>query len=318
MAEENEVPAAHQSSERGALERVLLANLEEQRRSRRWGIFFKSMWLIILFILLVAVLNNEDGEFTAKAHTALIELQGEIGGEDGVQADDVISALGSAFEDKKTRAVVLRCNSPGGSPVQAGQIYDEIRRLRGANPKVPVYAVVDDVCASGGYYIIAAADKIFVDKASLVGSIGVLMDGFGFTGAMDKLGVERRLLTAGENKGFLDPFSPVDAGQEAHAKAMLEEIHQQFIQVVREGRGKRLAETEDMFSGLIWSGAASIDLGLADGIGSLDYVAREVVKAKDIVDYTPQENIADRLARRLGTAIGSTVRPWLESRTHLR
>mgnify|MGYP001112197522 CR=1 FL=1 len=309
---------AEENTERGALERLLHATLDEQRRARRWNTFFRVTWLVLVLVVLMVVLKEEDGEFTAGAHTALIELQGEIGGEDGVLADDIISALGSAFEDKKTKAVVLRCNSPGGSPVQAGQIYDEIRRLRGENPKIPVYAVVDDVCASGGYYIIAAADRIFVDKASLIGSIGVLMDGFGFTGAMDKLGVERRLLTAGENKGFLDPFSPVDQGQEAYAKAMLSEIHEQFIQVVREGRGKRLKETEDIFSGLVWSGATSIDLGLADGLGSLDYVAREVVKAEDIVDYTPQENIADRLARRLGTAIGATVRPWLESRTHLR
>jgi protease-4 len=309
---------SEENNERGALERVLLANLEEQRRTRRWGILFKSLWFLFLFTVLMLVVSKEDGEFTAGAHTALVELQGEIGGEDGVVADDIIAALASAFEDKKTRAVVLRCNSPGGSPVHAGQIYDEIRRLRGEYPKIPVYAVVDDVCASGGYYIIAAADRIYVDKASLVGSIGVLMDGFGFTGAMDKLGVERRLLTAGANKGFLDPFSPVDAGQEAHAKAMLAEIHEQFMQVVRQGRGKRLKETEDTFSGLIWSGAASIDMGLADGLGSLDYVAREVVKAEDIVDFTPQENIADRLARRLGTAIGGTVRPWLESRAHLR
>ncbi|NTV96088.1 MAG: S49 family peptidase [Thiobacillus sp.] len=318
MSEENEVSAAERNSERGVLERVLLANIEEMRRARRWGILFKSLWFIFLFALLLMVANKEDGEFTSKEHTALIELQGEIGGEDGILADDIIAALGSAFEDKKTKAVVLRCNSPGGSPVQAGQVYDEIRRLRGLNPKIPVYAVVDDVCASGGYYIIAAADKIFVDKASLVGSIGVLMDGFGFTGTMQKLGVERRLLTAGKNKGFLDPFSPVDAGQAEHAKAMLAEIHQQFIHVVKEGRGKRLKESEDTFSGLVWSGAASIDMGLADGMGSLDYVAREVVKAEDIVDFTPQENLADRLARRLGTAIGSSVRPWLESRVHLR
>lgn len=317
MSEENEVTTGT-GSDRAVLERVLLANIEEQRRSRRWGIFFKSLWFLFLFALLLLVANKEDGEFSTKEHTALVELRGEIGGEDGVMADDIISALGSAFEDKKTKAVVLRCNSPGGSPVQAGQINDEIRRLRGEYPQIPVYAVVDDVCASGGYYIIAAADRIYVDKASLVGSIGVLMDGFGFTGTMEKLGIERRLLTAGKNKGFLDPFSPIDAGQEDHAKAMLEEIHQQFIHVVREGRGKRLKENENMFSGLIWSGTAAIDMGLADGMGSLDYVAREVVKAEDIVDYTPQENLADRLARRLGTAIGASVRPWMESRVQLR
>jgi protease-4 len=318
MAEENENSAAIRNGELSALERVLLANLEEQRRTRRWGILFKSLWFLFLFAILLLVLTKEDGEFSAGPHTALVDLQGEIGGMDGVLADPVIGALGSAFEDKHTKAVVLRCNSPGGSPVQAGQIYDEIRRLRGEHPQIPVYAVVDDVCASGGYYVIAAADRIFVDKASLVGSIGVLMDGFGFTGTMDKLGVERRLLAAGENKGFLDPFSPVDAGQQEHAKAMLAEIHQQFIKVVREGRGKRLKETDDMFSGLVWSGAASVDLGLADGLGSLDYVAREVVKAEDIVDYTPQENIADRLARRLGTAVGAAMQPWLTPGARLR
>lgn len=306
------------SNERGALERVLLANLEEQRRSRRWGILFKSLWFLFLFLLLVVVANKEEAEFSTGAHTALIELQGEIGGEDGVIADDVIGALGNAFEDQKTKAVVLRCNSPGGSPVHAGQIYDEIRRLRQANPAIPVYAVVDDICASGGYYIIAAADRIYVDKASLVGSIGVLMDGFGFTHAMEKLGIERRLLTAGTNKGFLDPFSPADAKQEAHARKMLAEIHDQFIQIVRDGRGKRLKETDDVFSGLIWSGAASVEMGLADGLGSLDYIAREVVKVEDIVDFTPHEGLADRLARRIGSAIGLAVMPWLENRVSLR
>lgn len=309
---------SEESSERGALERILLAHITEQRRARRWSILFRSAWLVLLLIVLVAALGDEESEFTGKAHTALVELQGEIGGEDGILADDAIAALGSAFEDSKTKAVVLRCNSPGGSPVQAGQVYDEIRRLRAKYPKIPVYAVVDDVCASGGYYIIAAADKIFVDKASLVGSIGVLMDGFGFNDAMGKLGVERRLLTAGANKGFLDPFSPQDPEQTAHAKAMLAEIHGQFIQVVRQGRGKRLKESEDTFSGLIWSGAASIEMGLADALGSLDYVAREVVKAEDIVDYTPQENLADRLARRLGTAIGASLGPWTSAKLQLR
>ncbi|MFZ5484694.1 MAG: S49 family peptidase [Pseudomonadota bacterium] len=306
------------SSERGALERILLAHITEQRRARRWSILFRAAWLVLLLIVLVVALGDEDAEFTGKAHTALIELQGEIGGEDGILADDAIAALGNAFEDKKTKAVVLRCNSPGGSPVQAGQVYDEIRRLRAKYPKTPVYAVVDDVCASGGYYIIAAADKIFVDKASLVGSIGVLMDGFGFNDAMDKLGVERRLLTAGTNKGFLDPFSPQDPAQIAHAKAMLAEIHGQFIEVVRQGRGQRLKESEDTFSGLIWSGATSIEMGLADALGSLDYVAREVVKAEDIVDYTPQENLADRLARRLGTALGTSLGPWASAKLQLR
>jgi protease-4 len=307
------------NTERSALERLLLANLKEQRGIRRWNLFIRLLWLIVVFGGIGWVIFHKDGDLTATGdHTALVEIQGEIGGENGVRADDIISALDNAFEDKKSKAVVLRCNSPGGSPVQAGQINDEIYRLRAKYPSIPLYAVVDDICASGGYYIIAAADKIFVDKASLIGSIGVLMDGFGFTEGMKKLGIERRLLTAGENKGFLDPFSPADAKQEDYAKAMLEEIHQQFIQTVRKGRGKRLKETPDMFSGLVWSGARGIDLGLADGLGSLDYVARDVVKAEDVVDYTPQENIADRLARRLGTSLGETVRPHAEAWVHLR
>jgi len=298
-------------SDRGALERLLLAHLTEQRRTRRWGVFFKFLGVAWLFLVFFVLIDQLDGEFVSTGpHTALIDLNGEIGGDGGVTADTLIGALNTAFDDKHTQAVVLRINSPGGSPVQAGQVYDELRRLRGKYPKIPLYAVVDDICASGGYYIAAAADKIFVDKASLVGSIGVLMDGFGFTEGMKKLGVERRLLAAGENKGFLDPFSPVQPNQETHARLMLDEIHQQFIQVVRQGRGKRLKETPDMYSGLIWSGARSIELGLADALGSLDYVAREVVKAEDIVDFTPQEGLADRLARRIGTAVGDAMRPW--------
>ncbi len=306
-------------SERGALERLLLAHLMEQRKSRRWGLFFKSLGFIWLFLVAFMVLSHEDGHFTSvNPHTALIDLKGEIGGSDGVTADALISSLDAAFEDKHARGIVLRINSPGGSPVQAGQVYDEIRRLRVKYPKTPLYVVVDDICASGGYYIAAAADKIFVDKASLVGSIGVLMDGFGFTDAMKKVGVERRLLTAGDNKGFLDPFSPVVPRQAAHAHAMLAEVHQQFIQAVRQGRGKRLKETTDMFSGLVWSGTRGIELGLADALGSLDYVAREVIKAEDIVDYSPQESLADRLARRIGTSLGDAVRPWARDSIRVR
>lgn len=302
--------------ERDALERLLLEQIKEQRKGRRWSIFFRSLFFVWLFLVLMMIAAKEDGDLTTGPHTALIDLQGEIGGE--VVADDVLAALNNAFEDKRSKAVVLRINSPGGSPVAAGIIYDEIRRLRAKYPQTPVYAVVDDLCASGGYYIAAAADKIYVDKASLVGSIGVLMDGFGFTETMKKLGVERRLLTAGENKGFLDPFSPESPQQVAHAKAMLAEIHQQFIQAVRQGRGKRLKESPEMFSGLIWSGSKSIELGLADGLGSLDYVAREVVKAEDILDFTPQENLVDRLAKRLGTAIGEAVRPWAKEQLSVR
>jgi Periplasmic serine proteases (ClpP class) len=246
-------------------------------------------------------------EITGK-HTALVELNGTISAGE-VSADQIISGLQAAFKDKNTKGVILRINSPGGSPVQAGQIYDEIKRLRAKYPNIPLYAVVDDICASGGYYVASAADRIYVDKASLIGSIGVLMDGFGFTGTMDKLGVERRLLTAGTNKGFLDPFSPVNPQQENYAKEMLEEIHQQFIKAVRDGRGTRLKETPDMFSGLIWSGAKAVSLGLADGFGSAEYVARDVIHAENVVDFTPQQGFADRFAKRFGVALGKNINP---------
>lgn len=304
--------------ERQALEKVALAAVQEQRKSRQWGIFFKSLTFLYLFILLFAFMGlMGEGEKVLGKHTALIDMQGVISS-DEVSADRVITGLQNAFEDKNTVGVVLRINSPGGSPVQAGQIYDEIKRLRGLHPKTPLYVVVDDICASGGYYVASAADKIFVDKASLVGSIGVLMDGFGFTKAMDKLGVERRLLTAGENKGFLDPFSPADPKQEAYAKSMLGEVHQQFIDVVRKGRGNRLKETPDMYSGLVWSGAKSIELGLSDAYGSLDYVAREVVKAKDIVDFTPRDDLASRLADKLGIGVAKALNPLPDSKSPLR
>lgn len=307
------------NAERGALERLLMAHLVEQRRARRWGVFFKSLGVAWLFIVLIILLSYEGEDFTSTGpHTALVDVNGEIGGEGGMHADALIGALNGAFDHKHTQGVVLRINSPGGSPVQAGQVHDEIRRLRAKHPKIPLYVVVDDICASGGYYIAAAADRIFVDKASLVGSIGVLMDGFGFTEGMKKLGVERRLLTAGENKGFLDPFSPVDPAQLAHARAMLGDVHQQFIQVVRQGRGQRLKETPDLFSGLVWSGARSIELGLADALGSLDYVAREVIKAEEIVDFTPQEGLAERLARRIGSAMGEAMGPWAREDLRVR
>jgi protease-4 len=215
--------------------------------------------------------------------------------------------LQHAFKDEKTRGVILRINSPGGSPVQAGYINDEIRRLRAEYPQIPLYAVVEDICASGGYYVAVAADKIYVDKASVVGSIGVLMNGFGFTGAMEKLGIERRLITAGKNKGFLDPFSPPNTEQEKYAKEMLGDVHEQFIQVVRQGRGERLKEAPEMFSGVVWTGQKSIDLGLADAMGSAEYVAREIIKAERIVDYTTREGFAERFARRFGAVMADTL-----------
>ena len=295
--------------ERRALEKVALAAIQEQRRARLWGIFFKLLLFIYLFVLLflwLGWIGKKDGVSAGK-HTALVELRGVIGPESAASADNVIAGLQAAFKDKYTQGVVLRINSPGGSPVQAGHINDEIRRLRAQYPNIPVYAVVEDICASGGYYVAVAADHIYVDKGSIIGSIGVLMDGFGFTGLMDKLGVERRLLAAGENKGFLDPFSPIRDSQVQYAEAMLQEIHKQFITVVRQGRGKRLKETPELFSGLLWVGTRSVELGLADALGSVDYVAREVIKAEDIVDFTPRENVAERLARRFGAAMADTL-----------
>lgn len=302
--------------ERRTLEKIALSAIKEQRRTRHWSIFFKSLAFIYLFLLLFYALDWIGGEPGAAAdHTALIDIQGVIGSEDDVTADDVISSLQSAFDNEHTKGVILRINSPGGSPVQAGLINDEIVRQRKLHPDVPLYAVVEDICASGGYYIAAAADKIYVDKASIVGSIGVLMDGFGFTGAMDKLGIERRLITAGENKAILDPFSPIKPEQREYAQHLLDEVHQQFIDVVRKGRGQRLKETPEMFSGLFWTGETSIRLGLADALGSSEYVAREVIKQENIVDFTTREDFADRFARRLGaSAMQSLLR--LQSSLH--
>ena len=284
------------------LEKLVLETLVEQRRRRRWGIFFKFLGFAYVAVFFFAAVDwkSRDGLSDGGRHTAVIQLTGVIAAKGDVSASNVVDALQAAFEDKGTAGVILDINSPGGSPVQAGMINDEIRHLRAKYPDTPLYVVVEDLCASGGYYVAAAADNIYVDKASIVGSIGVLMDGFGFTGAMDKLGIERRLLTAGENKGFLDPFSPQNAQHKAHAQQMLSEIHQQFIQVVRDGRGKRLKETPDMFSGLMWSGAKSIELGLADGFGSVESVARDVIKAEDIRDYTVKPNFAEKLAKQLG------------------
>ncbi len=294
--------------ERSVLEKVALAAVTEQRRARRWGNFFKFLIMAYLFAVLAIAMGwfyKKDGSHGK--HTALVEMNGVIAPGSAASADAIMQGLGDAFKDKGTQGVILRINSPGGSPVQSGHISDEIRRLRTKYPDIPLYAVVEDVCASGGYYVAAAADRIYVNKASMIGSIGVLMNGFGFTGTMEKLGVERRLLAAGENKGFLDPFSPLNDGQKVHAKQMLTEIHEQFIEVVRKGRGKRLKETPDMFSGLLWVGQKSIELGLADAIGSAEHVAREVIKAEDIVDFTPRENVAERFAKKLGAAAAESL-----------
>jgi protease-4 len=295
--------------ERGVIEKLALEALKEQKRARRWGIFFKLLTFAYLTFLVVLLLDwrGDADRLAGTKHTALIDVIGVIDSKGGASADSVTGALQSAFKDKNTQGVILRINSPGGSPVQAGIIYDEIRRLREKYPSIPMYAVVEDVCASGGYYIAASTDKIYVDKASLIGSIGVLMDQFGFVETMEKLGVERRVLTAGENKAFLDPFAPLQPAHVEHAKGLLGEIHTQFIDVVKKGRGKRLKESPEIFSGLLWSGATSIELGLTDAFGSVDYVAREVIKAEQIIEYTRKDNFFERLARRFGAAMAEAL-----------
>jgi protease-4 len=290
--------------ERASLEKLLLATVEEQRQARRWRNFIRLAWLAF-FVFLIWTLSyrgTPSGDKTTP-HTAVIEIKGEIGPDQEASAEFIIAAAKAAFEDQSAQGVVLLINSPGGSPVQAGIVNDELRRLK-AKHKKPLYAVVEESCASAAYYIAASADRIFVDKASIVGSIGVLMEGFGFVGLMEKVGVERRLLTAGENKGFLDPFSPQTERHRVHAQQMLDQIHRQFIDVVKTGRGKRLKDAPELFSGLFWTGQQAVDLGLADQLGNLDFVAREVIKAEDLVDYTRHENFGEKLAKRFGAAIG--------------
>ncbi len=305
-----EIPNNDPAWERKVIEKLALESLAEQKRRRRWGIFFKLLGFVYLtFLILVLGEWGDTAEKLGdgKKHTALIQLNGVIKPTGEASAEKVTAALQAAFKDRGTQGVILRINSPGGSPVQSGIINDEIRRLRTKHPDIPLYAVVEDVCASGGYYVAAAADRIYVDKASIVGSIGVLMDGFGFTGTMDKLGIERRLLTAGENKGFLDPFSPQDAQHKQHAQLLLDDIHKQFIEVVRKGRGKRLKESPELFSGLMWTGAKSVELGLADGLGSIESVARDVVKAEDIRDYTMRASLSERFARQFGADMAEGI-----------
>jgi protease-4 len=292
--------------------------LRDRRSDRRWRTFFRLAWLgVVLAIAWALLVQRAHMNDPTGPHTALVDIRGEIDPDGEANAESLVAALTSAFEDSSAKAVVMRINSPGGSPVQAGIVNDEIRRLKALHQK-KVYVVVEEVCASGAYYIAVAADDIYVDKASLVGSIGVLMDGFGFVGLMDKLGIERRLLTAGKNKGMLDPFSPQDERQQAYAKVMIDQVHQQFIKVVREGRGTRLKETPETFSGLFWNGEEAVRSGLADNFGNLDFVAREVVKAPDVIDYTPRDNVAERLVKRLGASIGSGVVQALRSNINLR
>ncbi len=291
------------------INRLAFSSLKEQRTARRWGIFFKVLMFAYLALVLYLYIPEMQLEPGAESkHTAMVELKGVIAADKEASADNIIEGLRDAFENEKSVGVILRINSPGGSPVQSGYINDEIKRLRKKYPDKHLYAVISDVCASGAYYVASAADKIYADKASIVGSIGVRMDGFGFVDAINKLGVERRLLTAGEHKGFLDPFQPVKQQDVEQVKGMLEDIHQQFIDVVKAGRADKLKlDTPDLFSGYVWTGEQSIDLGLVDELGSAGYVAREVIGKETIVDYTPQEDWYERFSKKLGASIGTSI-----------
>lgn len=295
------------SWERHVIEDLAFAALKEQRSSRRWGYLFKGLILLYLVAIMMLMIPSGDLPASKIEHTALVDIQGVIAANAEANADTIVTGIRNAFDSEQAQGLILRLNTPGGSPVQAGVINDEIKRLQATRPDFPVYAVIQDICASGGYYIAAAADEIYADKASIVGSIGVRMDSFGFTGTMEKMGVERRLLTAGEHKGFLDPFLPVQQEDVDHVTTMLDNIHQQFIDVVKTGRGDKLGDDPKLFSGLIWSGEQALPLGLIDGLASSSHVAREIIGAEDIVDYTPRPNYLDRFAGKLGASLSQMM-----------
>ncbi|MEE1869585.1 S49 family peptidase [Pseudomonas auratipiscis] len=319
MADEWKAPSAESGEEQKSwklLEKTLLAGVQEQRRARRWGIFFKLLTFAYLFgiLALFSPLTSMDKAASRSVnHTAVVEVRGVIADQEPASADNIVGGLREAFKDAKTKAVILSINSPGGSPVQSGYIYDEIRRLRAEYPDIKLYAVISDLGASGAYYIASAADQIYADKASLVGSIGVTAAGYGFVGTMEKLGVERRTYTAGEHKAFLDPFQPQKPEETAFWQGVLETTHKQFIASVKQGRGERLKDKEhpELFSGLIWSGEQAVALGLVDGLGSASYVAREVVGEKELVDFTVEESPFDRFSKRLGTSIAERLAMWM-------
>lgn len=297
------------SAESSLVRELVMELVVEKRRSRRWSIFFKSLTFLYIFALLVMVLQD-TGEWTqlkaaSADHVALLDIDGIIAAGAEANADDIVTGLRAAYESRHTRGVILRLNTPGGSPVQAGYVYNEVRRLKELHPDIPVYAVAVDLCASAGYYIAAAADEIYADPASLVGSIGVLMDGFGFVDTLKLLGMERRLMTAGESKGIMDPFSPIREQDKVHLQSLLNELHQQFIRAVKAGRGKRLAEqpSQPLFTGLFWTGAQAQEMGLVDGLGSSSYVARELIGVEEIVDYSVKSDWMKRLSDRLGSSL---------------
>ena len=302
--------------EQDLVNRIAWEAIAEQRRARRWGIFFKLFFAayLVIFTLIYLPVDWSSGTVVGAKHTSLVDIEGVIAPDLDANADYIISGLRAAFEDKNTAGVILRINSPGGSPVQAGYVYDEIIRLKNLHPDIPVYAVISDICASGGYYIASAADKIYANKASVVGSIGVIFSGFGFVDAINKLGIERRLLHAGDHKGFLDPFSPLKPDEVEHIEGVLDDVYKQFIDVVKKGRGDRLKNDEKIFSGLIWTGEQSVDLGLVDALGSASYVAREVIGAEDIVDYTKHETYFDRFAKKIGASMANSIEAKFEMR----
>lgn len=296
--------------EKEVLEKLAFAAIAEQKAARRWGIFFKLLTFAYLSVALGVALYpqlKQEVETGSAQHVAIVDVLGQIAEGEGAAADTIIEGLRDAAKDKNTKGIILNINSPGGSAVQSAYVYDEIRRLKAVHPQLPIYSVVGDICASGGYYIASASDKIYVNQASLVGSIGVVMNGFGFSNVLEKLGVERRLLTAGEHKAMLDPFSPVNERESKHMQSLLNQVHQQFIEAVRAGRGERLKETPEMFSGLIWSGQEGVQLGLADGFGSIDSVVREQFGTEETVNFTPHERLIDRLAGRFGAAFGHSI-----------
>ena len=305
-----------QEFEQKLINQIATEAITEQRRARRWGVFFKFLFAgyVLLFFLLYLPFDWGGGAFIGGQHTALVDIDGVIASNTEANADYIVSGLRAAFEDSNTAGVILRINSPGGSPVQAGYVNDEIQRLRDLHPEIPLYAVITDICASGGYYIAAAADEIYANQASVVGSIGVVMSGFGFVDAIEKLGIERRLMHAGENKGFLDPFSPLNPDEVKHVDKVLNDIYEQFINVVKSGRGDRLQENDKLFSGLIWTGEESLALGLVDGLGSAGYVAREVIGVEDIIDFTRRENYLDRFANKIGAVVARILISKIEFR----
>lgn len=293
--------------ERELVEKLAFAALSEQRRARRWGIFFKMLtfaYLIAVFGVAVYPKFKQEMQVGGKSHTAVINLTGMIAEDQNANADSIIGSLREAAKDRNTKGIIIHANSPGGSPVQSAYIYDEIKKIKKEHVNLPIHAVVSDICASGCYYIVSATDKIFASPASLIGSIGVIMDSFGFVDTMQKLGVERRLLTAGAHKALLDPFSPAKPDENKFMQTLIDQVHQQFIQAVKTGRGSRLKETPDMFSGLVWTGEESIKLGVIDAIGGDDYVAKEIIGAENLVDFTQQERLVDRIAGKLGASLG--------------